>query len=208
VSFLTQAFLDYETAARLRLRDAYAWHQLVWRAFPGRDGGARDFLTRLERRERERRFRLLIVSLTRPVRPEMWPEGTEAWQTREIKHAFLSRRRYRFQLRANPTKRDNSTRKRLPLRLPEEQQAWLMRKGVRAGFTVDPEELRIIPEGRERFRIEKQGCSGIHHAVEFEGVLSVTNPAAFQAAFARGIGSAKAFGFGLLALVPLVAEDE
>ena len=207
MSFLTQGFLDYETAARLRLRDVYAWHQLVWRAFPGRDGETRDFLTRLEHRDRERRFRLLIVSPRPPVRPEVWPDDPEAWQTREIKPAFLAHRRYRFQLRANPTKRDNASRKRVPLRLPEEQRAWLKRKGEQSGFVVDESSLRIIPEGREWFRIEKQERTGIHHAVEFEGILAVVDPAAFQAAFARGIGSAKGFGFGLLALVPLAAEE-
>ena len=33
MNYLTQAFLDYEVAARRRLRDLYDWHQLVWEAF-------------------------------------------------------------------------------------------------------------------------------------------------------------------------------
>lgn len=203
MSFLTQAFLDYEDAARLRLTDVYDWHQLVWRAFPGADGQPRDHLTRLERRERERRFRLLVLSARPPARPPEWPAVPEAWQTREVKPAFLAHERYRFQLRANPTKRDNQSRKRVPLRTAEEQLAWLRRKGEQAGFVADEESLRIVPEGREWFRIEKAQRSGFHHAVEFEGALQVTDRAAFAAAFARGIGSAKAFGFGLLALVPV-----
>ncbi len=203
MSYLTQAFLDFEDAARLRLRDVYDWHQLVWRAFPGADGQPRDHLTRLDRRERERQFRLLMVSARPPARPPEWPADPEAWQTREIKAAFLARDRYRFQLRANPTKRENQSRKRVPLRTPAEQLAWLRRKGEQSGFAVDEDSLRIVPEGRAWFRIEKAQRSGVHHAVEFEGVLRVTDRAAFEAAFARGIGSAKAFGFGLLALVPI-----
>lgn len=203
MTYLTQAFLDYEAAARLRLRDLYDWHQMVWRAFPGRDGERRDFLTRLERRERERRFRLLILSPRAPERPKEWPAGSEAWQSKEIGPRFLAHRRFRFQLRANPTKRDNATRKRLPLKTQDELYAWIERKGKQAGFVVEPAYLRVIPVGREWFRIEKQGRSGFHHAVEFEGVFAVTDPEAFQTAFARGIGSAKGFGFGLLALVPI-----
>jgi CRISPR system Cascade subunit CasE len=204
MSFLTQAFLDYETAARRQLRDAYDWHQLVWQAFPGRDGQQRDFLTRLDRRERDQTFRLLIVSPCAPVRPDRWATAPEAWQTREITPAFLAHRHYRFQLRANPTKRENVSRKRLPLRMPEEQGQWFDRKAVQSGFVVEAGSLRIIPEGREWFRVEKRGHSGVHHAVEFEGMLSVVDLPAFRTAFVRGIGSAKGFGFGLLALVPVV----
>jgi CRISPR system Cascade subunit CasE len=204
MSFLTQAYLDYEVAGRMRLTDVYDWHQLVWRAFPGLDGQRRDYLTRLERRERERRFRLLILSPRPPQRPADWPSELEAWQTREVKPSFLAYRRYRFQLRANPTKRENKTRKRVALRTDEEHVEWLKRKAEQAGFLVDEDALRAIPEGREWFRIEKANKSGFHHAVEFEGVLTVTDAAAFQTAFEKGIGSAKAFGFGLLALVPVV----
>lgn len=202
MSFLTQAFLDYETAARQKLSDLYDWHQLVWQAFPGRDGQLRDFLSRLDRRERDRQFRLLIVSAQLPVRPADWPDAPDAWQTRAITPAFLAHRQYRFQLRANPTKRNNASRKRLPLRTPQEQTDWLKRKAQQSGFAVADETLRIIPEGREWFRIENRNQAGIHHAVEFEGILTVTDPVAFQSAFAKGIGSAKGFGFGLLALAP------
>jgi len=44
---------------------------------------------------------------------------------------------------------------------------------------------------------------GVHYAVEFQGVLTVTDPALFRTTFTTGIGSAKAFGFGLLALAPV-----
>ncbi|MFA5343078.1 MAG: type I-E CRISPR-associated protein Cas6/Cse3/CasE [Kiritimatiellia bacterium] len=202
MSFLTQAFLDYETAARQKLRDVYDWHQLVWQAFPGRDGQPRDFLTRLDRRERDRQFRLLIVSAQLPVRPADWPDAPDAWQTRTITPAFLAHRQYRFQLRANPTKRNNASRKRLPLRTAQEQTDWLKRKAQQSGFAVDDETLRIIPEGREWFRVEKRKQTGFHHAVEFEGILTVTDQVAFQTAVVKGIGSAKGFGFGLLALAP------
>jgi len=206
MSYLTQAFLDYETAARCQLRDVYDWHQLVWRAFPGRDGEARDFLTRLDRREREGRFRVLIVSPREPVKPADWPTGPEAWQSREIGPAFFAHSRYRFQLRANPTRRENASRKRLPLRTVEEQKAWLMRKATQGGFIIDGDALQILPIGREWFRIEKRGQQGVHHAVDFEGVLKVVDRTLFQEAFARGIGSAKGFGFGLLALAPVAPE--
>ena len=65
MTHLTQVTLDFATAARLRLRDCYDWHQAIWKAFPGRDGQQRDFLTRLDRRRDG--FRLLIVSPVEPI---------------------------------------------------------------------------------------------------------------------------------------------
>ena len=43
MTYLTQVYVDFATAARLGLRDSYDWHQAVWKAFPGRDGLGRDF---------------------------------------------------------------------------------------------------------------------------------------------------------------------
>jgi CRISPR system Cascade subunit CasE len=59
----------------------------------------------------------------------------------------------------------------------------------------------IISRGREYF--EKNGQPGLHSAVEFDGVLTVTDPAEFHRTFTLGIGSAKAFGFGLLVIAPI-----
>ncbi len=210
MSFLTQAFLDFETSARRKLHDVYDWHQLVWRAFPGRDGEPRDFLTRLDCREREGHFRLLIVSPLAPVRPDNWPQGNEAWQSREIKPAYFERHVYRFQLRANPTKKvtalgpDGQPKKnsrRVPLVKREDLVDWLKRKGEAGGFTVAEDSLRVLAGGRETFT--RQGMRGTHSSVDFEGVLTVADKARFCEAFAKGIGSAKAFGFGLLVIAPM-----
>jgi CRISPR system Cascade subunit CasE len=207
MSHLTQVTVDFATAARQQLRDCYAWHQAVWKAFPGRDGEQRDYLTRLD--QRRDGFRLLIVSSTNPVRPDWCPADAESWKTKVIPDTYFTRRRYGFQLCANPTKKvasrdDGSlTRngRRVPLRTRDELVQWIKRKGDQGGFTVDEATLRIFSRGREYF--EKEGVPGLHSAVEFEGVLTVTDPIKFQQTFTRGIGSAKAFGFGLLVIAPI-----
>ena len=61
--------------------------------------------------------------------------------------------------------------------------------------------MRTLPRGRECFH--KPGTHGLHAAVELQGVLEVTDPAQFRDTFRRGLGPAKAFGFGLLVLAPL-----
>jgi CRISPR system Cascade subunit CasE len=205
MTYLTQVTLDFATAARLRLRDCYDWHQAVWKAFPGCDGKLRDFLSRLD--QQKAAFRLLIVSPNEPTRPDWCPN--ESWQSKPIPDTYFSRRRYAFQLCADPTKKitklgtDGSPTKngkRVPLRTREEYVGWIIRKGEQGGFAVNEDTLRTFSRGREYF--EKQGIRGMHSAVEFQGVLSVTDPAKFHTTFRLGIGSAKAFGFGLLVIAP------
>lgn len=200
--YLTQALIPYDIAARLKLFNAYDWHQFAWRAFPGREQESRNFLTRLERQERESRFRLLILSASPPQQPDSVTDSAVVWQSKGVSDSFLNHAAYRFKLRVNPTKRDHKTRKRIPLLMQEEQRAWLDRKAQQAGFRVVAESLRLLPEGRQRFRNRTQKKTGLHHAVECQGILVVEQQDLFREAFMRGIGSAKAFGFGLLALVP------
>jgi CRISPR system Cascade subunit CasE len=205
--FLTRITFDCALMTRLHVRDTYDWHQRAWECFPGRPRDKRDFLTRVE--DKGDRVRLLILSPTPPSRPSWCP--AEAWEgTKEIGDAYLSHRRYRFQLCANPTKKvkafnpDGSERangRREPLRSRDELVAWMRRKGEAGGFAVAPETLRTLRLGKESF--DAKGRRGLHNAVEFRGILTVTDPARFRETFARGIGSAKGFGFGMLALAPV-----
>jgi CRISPR system Cascade subunit CasE len=205
--YLTQMEFDCELVTRLRIRDSYDWHQRAWECFPGRDRENRDFLTRIE--DKGDRIRLLILSQTSPTRPGWCP--VEAWHgPKTIDDRFLSHRRYRFQVCANPTKKvkafnaDGSERpngRREPLRSREDLMAWIRRKGQAGGFMPDEASLRTIPCGRGMF--DRKGQRGLHSAVEFQGVLTVADSKRFRETFSMGLGSAKGFGFGLLAIVPL-----
>jgi CRISPR system Cascade subunit CasE len=135
--------------------------------------------------------------------------------------------RLRFRLRANPTKRVASKNERLGkdmagsrigLATEADQVRWLLRKGEGGGFRIPGEwvnarrpetnetiqlpnfRVDVVPEGRDRNG--KPGHAGEFLAVRFDGVLVVTDPETFQATVAGGIGSGKAFGFGLLSVAP------
>lgn len=204
---LTQVLVPYELAAgKLRIHDAYDWHQRVWQAFGGRDGKTRDFLVRVDRKEEN--YRVIILSQSLPTKPDWCP--TDCFGTKIIRDDFFDKKTYRFSLLANPTKKirvDNAdgTRKkngrRVPLTKREDLVSWIERKASTGGFTLNPDSLRTIPRGREYFR--KAGASGTLTAVEFQGELTIKDPAQFRKAFVKGIGPAKGFGFGLLALAPI-----
>jgi CRISPR system Cascade subunit CasE len=209
---LTKIEIDYETAHKAGLRDAYAWHQWAWQAFPGRPEGHRDFLTRLD--DTGDGFRFLIQSATAPQRPGTCP--ADAWQTKGVHENFFSHPAYRFSLLANPTKKLSTPReaegkrrngKRIPVSSREDLSAWIERKGLQHGFRIDSDSLQTIPRPRQVFvkksSADTQRHAGLHSATEFVGILKVTDPALFIQAIHSGIGSAKAFGFGMLCLSPL-----
>jgi len=207
---LTQAQIPYDIAARDwkdgGFRDSYAWHKRIWEAFPGQPEAERNFLTRLD--DTGHAFRLLILSPEPPTRPDWCP--SDNWQSKTVGDDFFQHSAYRFSLLANPTKklvvRDaNGTKKkngqRIALGKREDLIEWIERKGTQHGFTLDAESLKTMPRPRQQF--SKKGKGGTHTATVFTGMLQVSDPAAFKQAATHGIGSAKAFGFGMLCLVPL-----
>lgn len=219
--YLTKADVPYDVAARWQkgrgFADPYAWHQRVWECFPNRDGVSRDFLTRVDAKDDG--FQLLILSQIPPQRPDWCP--TENWRSKQIGDDFLLAARYRFSLLANPTRKVRLTNngearkngRRVPITHREDRESadgkpqrgllsWLAHKGEQHGFRCDLEKVRTIPRPRQFF-IKAGDRAGVHTATEFQGVLEVIDRAAFTEAFMRGIGSAKAFGFGMLCLAPL-----
>ena len=214
MSYITQIIVPYDLAIhKMRIRDSYDWHQMAWKAFSDQGLQEREFLTRLD--EKEEGYRLLIVSTVAPQKPDWCP--TDCFQCKPIPDGFLKHKDYRFNLLANPTKKvidpqkqqvatpegkilRNKNSKRIPLVCREDLVQWIQRKGENGGFEVDPETLKTIPHRREYF--SKKGHRGVHSAIEFQGTLRVTDSQKFHDTFYKGIGSAKAFGFGLLLLIP------
>lgn len=134
---------------------------------------------------------------------------------------FLAGQLLHFRLRANPTRKLSNRRTdtkhgvRVGLYTEEEQLAWLARKGEEGGFSVV--SCHVVPEGKvygkktDPEKLDKDGKPKKHDmqhlAVRFDGVLQVTDPEALLGTVRRGIGSAKAFGFGLLSLARIEVTD-
>ena len=79
----------------------------------------------------------------------------------------------------------------------ESGRAWLRGQGERAGFRFDPGE--VVAEAYDEAEIWRRGSPPVRfHTIDFDGRLTVTDPAAFTTALATGFGSARAFGCGLM----------
>ncbi len=124
-----------------------------------------------------------------------------------------------FRLQANPTKRignsdqiaherfkDKKNRRRVELRTDEERIKWLKRKGEEVGFQLANIKVSPIPnvasveEGKINFRKERSSPKITFGSVVFDGVLVVTDEVKFKESIVSGIGTGKAYGFGLLSI--------
>jgi len=191
---LTRITLGKSQAADLCLSDAYAWHQALWKTFPGRDGDRRDFLFRID--DAGTSFRLMMLSVSEPTVP-VWGH----WESKAVASSFLDHAAYRFQLKANPTMRRSRDGRRLGIYAEDRLHEWMRRKAKQHGFDVVENVLWIGAPQDEIFT--RNNSRGKHATVDFRGVLRVRDRLAFREAFRKGIGSAKAFGCGLLMLQPV-----
>lgn len=129
--------------------------------------------------------------------------------------AFVEGHRLRFRLIANPVRRVRVEGKKHPRRFalvhPQVKDGiedgyldWLKRQAEVSGFTI--EDVADVPfrlGPKRRVGAEEIAKPRIpHFGVRFDGVLRVTEPEKLVEAVRKGIGPAKAFGFGLLSLAP------
>lgn len=209
--------------ARHDLADPYEMHCTLCRAFstPDRKCPEGEFLWRVEpESDIFGNPRILIQS--RDI-PDWKRIGVEDWLVNfdpainlraSLKlDAIRPGQRFRFRLRANPCVTRNG--KRMGLFLPEEQENWIVMKGLLHGFSLPSvSPTGVSGEGREcpMVRISHERVfQGRQHtgnmicvySALFEGVLVVKEPGIFSKALETGIGHGKAMGLGLLSVAPV-----
>jgi CRISPR system Cascade subunit CasE len=150
-----------------------------------------------------------------PERSQSYLLAADPWQEEEnpavkaVALPFVAGQQLHFRLRANPTKRLSASPghkgKRVGLYTPQEQIAWLQRKAAEGGCRLlqvqssRDEKIKVegaIPRNEERHKVEL-------FAVQFDGLVQITEPEQFRVMLHQGIGSGKAFGFGLLSVAPV-----
>ena len=199
--YLTQIRLHPAEVAGFKLFDAYTRYQMLTEAFPVTHKNPRPFLTRVDRHGDS--FNALILS-PEPPKPQPWGH----WATKPVAENFFQHERYRFSLRANPTKvrvvRDTEGNRRKHGRRTGifdsvQLRHWITRKLRQAGS--EPETVFFGPPVRETFW--RKGAIITLVRVDFYGILRVVDRPRFVTAAANGLGRARAFGFGMLLLAPL-----
>lgn len=192
-------------------------HHIVWLLFQDVPNTARDFLWR-----DEGAGKYMILS----HRPPVDPHGLFALQTKPFQPELAAGDRLSFVLRANPVVASKPALGAAPgaprmrgkkvdvvmnalHELPPTERAqkrddiarvtgtaWLAAQGIKAGF-----ELSGLPvvDGYTQVPVERRrGRPAGFSVLEFGGIITVSDPSLFLNKLAKGFGSAKAFGNGLM----------
>ncbi len=132
---------------------------------------------------------------------ESWLESKDSGIKAKLEQTMEVNERYRELLdqTLSPAKLFESALKAASdLKLEE----WLRDKGKKNGFVIATDQkqkrLKFQAEGYRWHPIPRKGRSAGFSSADFEGVIKVTDPMQFINALYKGIGSAKAFGCGLM----------
>lgn len=202
------------------LRDVANLHRTIMKAFPtiiDPEVKARAYYDVLHRLELERNTGRILLYVQSRVAPDwsklpsgyVHPENeVRTKSVGEVYAGLKAGRLLRFRLRANPTRKidtksdpDGKRRngRRVTVGGPAEQVEWLARKAEACGFQIIQASLASTGSG------ERVYSSRMNHSLQgavFEGCLVVRDPGRFRESLVKGIGPAKAFGYGLLSIGP------
>lgn len=191
----------------LSIRNAYGIHKAVYGLFEDRRstsekaGSTSSGILYAEQGGDRMTRNILMLSDRKPHQTPQF--GTV--QTITISTDFLSQDHYAFSVNINPTKRGKHTGKVVPIKGRQEIMDWFTSHSQAAwGFMVNPEHLQIEQTGVQTFQKQENGPWITHGYAKLRGSLMVTDKSLFTQSFTRGIGRGRAFGFGLLKIVPLV----
>lgn len=198
--------LDRRAVKKLKITDPYSLHRVVYSLFEDTrsekekmistasgivyaDQGG-DFTSR----------RILLLSNRIPDATVNGDLGRV--ETKKIPQDFLGAKQYRFKTMVNPTYRANISRKLIPIKNRKAIGTWFCQRAPKSwGFDVCKENLQVERVEVLSFKGKKQHQITISRAT-IQGVLRVTDRARFIQSFSQGIGRGRAFGCGLLQLVP------
>lgn len=209
---MREAILAYASVLRLsradikilNIKDAYALHKVIYGLFEDvrsdaeKQTSAASGITYADKGGDFNTRQILILSNRKPHQTPQFGEV----QTKPIYSDFLTHERYAFEVTLNPGKRDKQTGKIVPVRGREAVEQWFKERApISWGFNINPKNLQTEKISVQSF--EKSGKTITHGSATLKGELTVIDRERFILSFIQGIGRGRAFGFGLLQIVPL-----
>lgn len=191
----------------LKITDAYSLHRVIYSLYP-------DIRSETEKAASQSSGILFadqggdfqhrkILLLANRFPADQLEGGYGEVQSRPIPDSFLSHQRYGFKVIINPTRRENNSRKLLPIKERDAIAQWFLERAKKNwGFEVNDKSFQIDKVQVLQF-LDKNRQSITLAQAHVQGWLTVTNPEQFSRSFSQGIGRGRAFGCGLLQIVPL-----
>jgi CRISPR system Cascade subunit CasE len=200
--------LDRKAVKALKITDAYSLHRVVYSLFEDVRSDAEkvghtqsgilysdqggDFYGR----------KILLLSDREPKNQVEDKYGQVL--TKVIGPDFLKYNKYRFKVQVNPVRKDKLTGKRIAIKGRDATTQWFIERAIKSwGFEVDAMHLQIDSIEVLQFNSKNDQTITIGKA-HIQGLLTVTDFEQFQQSFKQGIGKGRAFGCGLLQVVPVI----
>jgi CRISPR system Cascade subunit CasE len=143
--------------------------------------------------------RILLLSNRKPHQTPQFGRV----QTKAIMQSFVQYDNYGFEIIINPSKKNKNTAKIEAIMGVQQISSWAIERAKLSwGFTIHPDSLQV--QINPIINFQKGGHNVTYNSVTLKGALSVTDREKFIHCFISGVGRGKAFGFGLLQIVPIV----
>lgn len=198
MTYLSLYKIAYRDALMLRMRDLYSLHRVVWDLFP-LDPNRKE-KNRILFADKGFRRGIRSILIQSGIPPRIKEFGS--LETKPIPQHFLEQAIYRFEIIVNATKRIRSTGKLMPVRGRPAVADWFKKKSDSWGF----ESFNLEVEETDVVEFAKAGHQLTINQARILGVLKVRDRNSFIHSFTYGIGRGRAFGCGLLQLVPAASS--
>jgi CRISPR system Cascade subunit CasE len=201
--YISALNLDARAHRRLNITDNYSLHRVVYSLFDDvrseqqKQRSVASGIQWVDKGGDRRGRRILIMADRAPGEPEAGELDTKI-----LSETFLTHPYYRFSICLNPTRRNKHTGKQIPVIGREAICAWFCQRAAGWGFDVQPGQVQTESINVQQMKIAAGKIITLHQAT-LSGRLTVTHPEIFKNSFMHGIGRGRAFGCGLLQIVPL-----
>lgn len=198
--------LDRAASHALKMTDTYSLHRVVYSLFDdvrSEEEKHASISSGIQWVDKggDTRYRQILMLSDRAPKQQVDNQHGEV-VTKCLPEGFLDHDTYRFEVIVNPVRRDNQSKKLVPVKGREEIEQWFMSRAKASwGFAVSAEQLQV--ENVRVLQFEAKHRVTLQQA-KLSGYLTVTDPEAFAHSAANGIGRGRSFGCGLLQIVPVI----
>ncbi|MFI3247027.1 MAG: type I-E CRISPR-associated protein Cas6/Cse3/CasE [Ferrimonas sp.] len=205
--FASALHLNIRDVRALKITDPYSLHRVIYSLFTDiRSSEAKQHtpsgLVYADQGGDARGRKVLILSNRAPLTAIDGQYGEVV--TKTVDPSFWGHQHYQFSVQVNPVRKDSQTGKRIAVIGREAISAWFCERAVSSwGFQANPHQLQVNKIEVQQFPY-KNGAIITLNKAHIQGTLTVTNPIRFAQSFQQGIGKGRAFGCGLLQIIPLL----
>ena len=216
--YLSRVKIDANNRRKLKeLNHLGAYHSWVEDSFPEEREKPKNERTRKLWRVDELRgeYYLIVLSENKPDFEKLEKYGVkntaESKSYERLLDSIKPGMRARFKIELNTvystTKNVEKGKRGRVIPVPHEKLGeFFFDRTEKNGFSVNKNELAITNIGKKLFRRKKEGGEKETRvnlvSATFEGILTVTDEERFRETLVMGIGRKKAYGFGLLTIIP------